>query len=458
MSEVPVRRTSIRSRLMQFLLGSMLLMIAGAAVVTYFVAVRAANDAYNRSLLDPVFDIAENIKVDATGPRVDLPRKALEALTYDQTDRVFFQVRASDGQLVDGESDLPPPLVPIGDGYVFFDGVYRGEPVRIAAMRTAGGFVVQVGETLNKRARLVQAILVAELIPTMLVAGVSIAFAWLGVARVLRPLERVRDHLLGRKPGDLRSIPESGVPMEIEPVIEAFNGLIDQLRSAIEIRQRFLADAAHQLRTPLAGLQMHLELLSLRDLPADVDAEVARMRSATARAGRLANQLLVLARAESVPAGHKAPEMVDLMAVAEDAARNWAPKAIAHGIDLGFALAPALILAEPEFIPELLDNLIDNALRYTPAGGTVTVTTGNAGSAAFLCVEDTGSGIPAAERSRVLERFYRIPGTSGDGSGLGLAIVKEIMDRHGGSVDIGARAPDGGTSVRVVFPTTSPPN
>ena len=274
MSEAPARRTSIRTRVLLFLLGSLLLMIVGAAAVTYFVAVHAANNAYDRSLLDPVVDIAENIKVDESGPRVDLPRKALDALTYDQIDRVIFQVRAADGKVVDGAEELAPPPMLIGDGYVFFDGVDRGEPMRIAAMRTAEGFVVQVGETLNKRSRLVREILVAGLIPTLLVAGVSIALAWLGVARGLQPLERVRRHLLGRRPGDLRPIPETGAPIEIEPVIDAFNGLIEQLRNAIETRQRFLADAAHQLRTPLAGLQMHLELLSLRDLPADVKAEV----------------------------------------------------------------------------------------------------------------------------------------------------------------------------------------
>jgi two-component system sensor histidine kinase TctE len=197
---------------------------------------------------------------------------------------------------------------------------------------------------------------------------------------------------------------------------------------------------------------MHLELLSLRDLPPDVKVEVERMHGATVRAGRLANQLLVLARAESAPAGSKAPEMVDLMQVVEDAARNWAPRAIAQGIDLGFALAPARVIGEAPLIPELLDNLIDNALRYTPPGGTVTVSTGSRDGSPFLSVEDTGPGIALAERSNVLERFYRIPGTSGDGSGLGLAIVKEITDRHGGAVEIGTREPDGGTRVSVTFP------
>jgi len=458
MSDTTARRTSIRSRLLQFLLGSLLLMVVGAAVVTYIVAVHAANDAYDRSLLDPVVDIAENITIGPSGPRVDLPRKAIEALTYDQIDRVIYQVRAADGRIVDGAADLPEPRIARSEDYVFFDGVHLGEPIRVAALRKADGFVVQVGETLHKRSRLIREILVAELIPTLLVAGVAIALAWIGVARGLEPLERVRGYLLGRQTGDLRPIPEIGAPVEIEPVMDAFNGLIAQLRNAIETRQRFLADAAHQLRTPIAGLQMHLELLSLRDLPPDIRAEVARMRTATARAGRLANQLLVLARAESAPEGRRPKEIVDLLAVAEDAARNWAPKAIAQQVDLGFALEPALIFGEASLVPEILDNLIDNALRYTPAGGAVTVSTGTDDATVFLSVEDTGPGIPEAERAKVLERFYRINGAGPDGSGLGLAIVREIAENNRGRVDIRASATGGGTCVRVTFPRSAGSN
>jgi two-component system, OmpR family, sensor histidine kinase TctE len=453
MSEALPRRTTIRRRLLLFLVGSLLLMVVGASVVSYRVAVISANDAYDRALLDPVIDISENITVDATGSRVDLPRKAIEALVYDQIDTVFFQVRAEGGRIVDGADDLPPPpIVPTPDQHLFFDGIYRGDPVRVVAVQTPGGFVVQVGETLHKRRRLVNEILVAGLIPTLLVAAAAVGLAWIGVARGLRPLERVRNHLLSRPRGDLSPIPETGAPMEILPVVDAFNRLLEQLRDAKELQQRFLANAAHQLRTPLAGLQMHLELLARRDLPTDMRAEVNRMHGATTRAGRLATQLLALARAESGPDRGKPPEVIDLMTIADAAAHRWAPKAIARGIDLGFALEPALIVGDSLLIPELLDNLIDNALRYTPTGGTVTVATGDHRGTPYLGVEDTGPGIPAPERGKVLERFYRLPGTSGDGSGLGLAIVKEIADRHAATVEISS--PDGhrGTRVRVEFP------
>ena len=443
---------SIRRRLLWFLISSLLLMVSGAAAVTYWVAVRSANNAYDRSLRDPVIDLAEHINVDAVGAHVDLPQKALDALVFDQVDKLIFQVRSPGNVIVDGVADLPPPPDFLPGQTVFFDRVYGGENIRVAALRTAHGYVVQVGETLHKRNLLVWEILAAELVPTLLIALGSIALAWVGVARGLIPLEALRSELLSRAPRDMRPLPETVAPVEIAPVVNAFNQLLGHVREANTMQQRFLANAAHQLRTPLAGLQMHQELLMRRDLPADIRTDVERMHGATVRAGRLAIQLLVLAKAESAPEHDRGPEPVDLRSIADGAARDWAPKAQAQKIDLGFALERAVIVGDSLLLPELIDNLIDNALRYTPAGGTVTVATGCDGNTPYLSVEDTGPGIPADERSNVLERFYRIPGTPGEGSGLGLAIVQEVVDRHGGAIEIDARDGQGGTRIRVTFP------
>jgi two-component system sensor histidine kinase TctE len=197
---------------------------------------------------------------------------------------------------------------------------------------------------------------------------------------------------------------------------------------------------------------MHLEMLLRQDLPPDVHAEIARLHGATVRAGRLATQLLALAKAESGPVKDRPLELVDLRSVAGEAARDWAPRAIASDTDLGFSLEPAVIMGDRTLLPDIFNNLIDNALRYTPSGGSITVRTGCAGDVPYLCVEDTGPGIPPGERANVLERFYRVPGTSGDGSGLGLSIVKEAVERHGGAVEIDARADRSGTCIRVTFP------
>jgi len=452
MSKASPNPVSIRRQLLLFLISAAVLMVSGAAAVTYFVALRSANNAYDRSLLDPAFDIADNVRLDKSGAHIDLPQKALEALIYDQVDKVIFQVRSRDDNIVDGVTDLPPPPDFEPGQHMFFDAIYHGETIRVAALRSDAGFVVQIGETLHKRNRLVGEILASAVVPTVLVALGSIALAWFGVTRGLRPFERLRLELLSRSPTNLRSLEETGTPLEIAPVVSAFNGLLGHLRDANAMQQRFLANAAHQLRTPLAGLQMHLELLFRRELPAEVRSELERMHSATVRASRLATQLLALAKAESAPDQSREHEIIDLRTVAGAAARDWAPRAFTQEIDLGFSLEHAVILGDALLLPELVDNLIDNALRYTPVGGRVTVTTGCDGDVPYLSVVDTGPGIPKAERSNVLERFYRIAGTPGGGSGLGLAIVREVVERHGAQLTIDACNEYGGTRVHVTFP------
>jgi len=457
MSDGASGRPSIRRRMLMFLISSLVLMVAGAGAVSYWVALRSANDAYDRSLLDPALDIAENLRMDANGAHVDLPVKALEALVYDQVDRVIFQVRSPTNAIVEGDPDLPPPHE-LGLGQQkFFDGVSDGKDIRIAAHRTANGYVVQVGETLYKRNRLIGEILVAEFVPTLLVAIAATGLAWLGVAHGLRPLEQLRQELMRRAPRDLQPLSATSAPVEIAPVVDAFNGLLSHVRDANTMQQRFLANAAHQLRTPLAGLQMHLELLLRRTLAPDVLAEVGRMHGATVRASRLANQLLALARAESAPARSRELERVELREIASAGAREWAPRAHALNIDLGFALERAEVLGDPLLLVEIFANLLDNALRYTPSGGAVTVKTGCIEGISFLCVEDTGPGIPESERGKVLERFYRMPGTPGEGSGLGLAIVQEVVSRHRGVLDIDSPTGHRGTRFCVRFPWAGGP-
>jgi two-component system sensor histidine kinase TctE len=454
MSDQAPRRNSIRRRVLTFLIPSLLLLVLLGAGFSYLDAVNIAASSYDRSLLDPALDMAENVRVGADGPRLDMLAQAQEALLYDREDRLVFQIRDAQGSVIAGSPDLaaPPALAP--GQRVFFDGVYKNEPVRIAAIRSDSGVYVQVGETLNKRKRLIGDMLAGDLIPTLMIAVGSFGLAWMGVSHGIAPLARVTSDLLGRPPRDLRPLDGSVAPTEIAPVVDAFNRLLSQLRESTTIQQRFLADAAHQLRTPLAGLQMHLELLLQRTLSADVRKEVEMMQSATLRASHLANQLLVLAKAEAGAIALAHPQQINLRSLAHGAVQEWVPRAIARDIDLGFELRDATVEGDPLLLGELLANLIDNALRYTPSGGAVTVRSGYEGGSPCLSVEDTGPGIPLWARDKVFERFYRIEGSPGNGSGLGLAIVKEVVEQHGAALKLDALG-DVGTRISVLFMSSS---
>src|SRR5438477_1467004 len=359
-----IRRNSIRRRLLLFLIPSLLLLVVGAAALTYYVALHVATFAYDRSLLDPALDMAANVRMEPEGPRLAMLKQAQEALLYDHEDTLIFQIRAPGGAVIAGDEDLnlPPNLVP-GERS-FFDSRYHGEPVRVAAVRSNSGLYVQVAETLHKRNRLIWEILAAGLLPALLIALATLALAWTGVARGIAPLAWIRTQLLGRSPHDLRPLDEHTTPVEIAPAIEALNRLLAQLRESNEMQQRFLANAAHQLRTPLAGLQMHLELLLRRDLSPEVREEIAGMHVATVRAGHLANQLLALAKAEASMDDSGRLGTVALHGVADHAVQEWVQRAIASDIDLGLVLVHANEACKEALFGELLVHLLSIELHY----------------------------------------------------------------------------------------------
>ena len=445
------RRGSIRWRLLLFLIPSLLLLVIGAAAVTYYVGLRVATVAYDRSLLDPALDIAANVRMDAGQPRLEMLQQAQQALLYDHEDTLIFQIRTPNGIVVAGDRELAAPPQLTGSEPAFYDSSYRAEPVRVAAVRSDSGMYVQVAETLHKRNRLFWEILAAGLLPALLIALATLVLAWTGIAQGLAPLEGIRMQLLGRTPQDLHPVDERDTPAEIAPAIEALNRLLAKVRESNEMQQRFMANVAHQLRTPLAGLQLHLELLLGRDVKPEMHEELTGMHAATVRASHVANQLLALAKAEAGIDDPSRLVAVDLYTVADRAVQEWVQRAIARAIDLGFVLEHANVSGDPLLLGELLDNLLDNALRHTPGGGSVTVRCGTERGRPYLGVEDSGPGIPESVRGKVFERFYRIDGTLGSGAGLGLAIVKEVAEQHRGIVTI--ESPAGrGTRIVVRFP------
>ncbi len=452
------RPGSLHRLLARWLLGPLAVLIFISAIPTYFIAINAANDAYDSALLDPALAIASHISVSDDKISIDLPVVALDALRVDSVDRVFFQVLGPANERIAGNASIPPPpesgagMRPTAPSY--YNAGIDDVPVRVAALSAPhqqGRVLVQVAETLLKREHLVKEMLLSALVPELGIAIAAVALFWYGIRRGLEPLERLRREIAMRSPVDLRPVVESDKPQEIQPLVVALNQLLGRLNAAIDSQRRFIANAAHQLRTPLAGLKTHAELARREPDQAETRALLDMIADETERTSRLVNQLLALARAEPGVGQDYAQDPVNLHDVASRAVQAWVPRALAKNIDLGFELDDAWTVGNAPLLSELLANLLDNALAYTQAGGTVTVRTRAADGWAYFEVEDNGPGIPEQERGRVFERFYRVAGTGGDGSGLGLAVVAEIAARHDAAVEIVTPAEGRGTCVRVAF-------
>ncbi|MCA3071472.1 MAG: sensor histidine kinase N-terminal domain-containing protein [Rhodocyclaceae bacterium] len=455
-----LRGQSLRQQLLIWLAIPLALLLVAGTLFSYWVALRSATITYDRALLDPALALAEHVDSESGNTVLDLPKVAQDVLRIDSYDRIYFSVSRLNGELLAGQPELPPPppVVPVGHR-TFYDGTVNAERVRIAALyvpQPNGPVVIQVAETMVKRNRLTREILIGETIPDLMVATMAMVLVWFGILRSLAPLERLRSEIAQRSARDLRPLDGSYAPTEVRPLVATLNDLLGDLRDALDAQQRFTANAAHQLRTPLAGLQTQVELALRQPAPEPMLRSLHQLRSATVRAAHLANQLLALSRAE--PGGHRpdALRALDLRSVAQDAASLWVPRALAKDLDLGFELEAAPIVGDARLLRDLLDNLIENAIRYTPAGGSITVRTAVESDNAVLSVVDDGPGIPSGQREQVFQRFYRAPGTIGDGSGLGLAIVQEIANVHAARVTIDDGPAGRGTLIRASFAKAPP--
>ncbi len=455
-----MHETSVRRRLIAWLMPPLLALWLIGAVLAYYFVVDFADRIHDRWLLDSTVALAQQVHVQSGKVSADLPAAVLRILEYDAMDRIYYRVVGSDGSIVVEQGRIPEPPSS-GSQPVFYDGQMDGVPVRIAALRVegdGGSAQVQVAETLIKRHTLASEILAVMLLPQLLLIGTAGVLIWYGVGRGLGPLDRLRSDILRRSHRDLSPLDESRIPAEVAPLVNALNQLFERLDRAVASQDRFIADAAHQLRTPLAGLKTQAELAMREDDPVSMRAALERVRAAVDRSVHLVNQLLALARADH---SHELPlpsAPLELGRLARETTAERVGKALDAQLDLGFeTLEDAVyIRGNAELLHELLDNLIDNALRYTPAGGSVTVRVARHVQGGLLEVEDTGPGIVPAERERVLERFYRAEGTLGEGCGLGLAIVREIASLHAATMAIGEGANGRGTRVSIVFAATAP--
>jgi two-component system sensor histidine kinase TctE len=456
----PVSAT-LRHQLLISLLAPIVLVTLISAVVTYYFAFNFATLAYDNSLFDSALDISRQTRATEGRLHVDLPSAALDMLESDTHDSIFYMVNDDKGAFIAGHHGLPLPSEEAPTTKpLYYDGNYRGNPVRIAALRATavGGaadqpVLILVGETLNKRRTLANEVLLGMLLPELLLIALVGALVWYGIERGLRPLATLQQEIGSRSHRDLSPLPEQNAPGEVRALIRAMNDLLGRLSFALSAQQRFIADAAHQLRTPLAGIKTQAELALRQDDMPEVHHTLMQLNTATGQTTHLVNQLLSLARAEPGTDRTQAMQRIDLEELTRETATEWVPRALARNIDLGFdGTARTMIDGDGLFIREMLVNLLDNAIRYTHAGGHVTVRVAGEREHAMLSVEDDGPGIPADERERVFERFHRVLGTGAEGCGLGLAIVREIAQSHGASVSLAAGAQGTGTLVSIVFP------
>jgi two-component system sensor histidine kinase TctE len=451
-----LEQRSLFGEILDWMFAPLLLLWPMSVAVTFVIARSLADAPFDRALDDRTEALAQQVRIASDRVVVILPRAARDFLAADEEDVVYFQVVGARGQLLAGEADLPKPGLydyPIPGKVKLRTANYRGDQVRIGylyAEVTDGEEIepvlVQVAETLDKRTRLANEIIKGVIFPQFMILPVAVMLVWFGLSRGLKPLKSLQRRIRDRSPEDLSPIDPRGAPEEIAPLVDAFNDLLERLDTTVSVQKRFIADAAHQMKTPLAGLRTQSELALRERDPAELRRTLEQIAAGSQRAAHLVNQLLSLARMEN-PREASPAEPLDLEAFARDAIADWVPAAIERGIDLGFESARAeddatgadaspVVVGQPLLLRELVSNLVDNALRYTPRGGTVTVRTVADGRQVILEIEDSGPGIPEAERELVFERFYRVLGTGVDGSGLGLPIVREIADQHGATIEV----------------------
>jgi two-component system sensor histidine kinase TctE len=404
--------------------------------------------------------IAEQTYYRAGELHVEVPPAALELFQSASRDRVYYRVISPRGALLLGYAELPSPAQPLSsEEFTHFDATMRGEPVRVAAFAhpligasEPQAVLIEVAQTLRSHRELASQIWKQAIVHQLIMLALAIVLVWLGLRFGLRPLIRLRDAVLERRPGALEPLDPGPVPQELAPLVTAVNEYVRRLDEHMAAHGRFVAYASHQLRTALSVLNTQVSF-ALRTEDAAVRQDALQAIRDGVRDGiRLVNQLLTLFMAEAAAHAEDRQTEVDLAEVVKRVLEELAAAAQAKDIDLGFEQhGSALVRGTPSMLHELVANLVDNGIRYAPRGGVVTAAIDGAEERVTLRIEDNGPGIPAEQRERVFERFYRLHDDGPGGSGLGLPIVREIAAASRASVRLSAPLQGTGLVVSVVF-------
>lgn len=489
---------SLFGEILDWMFAPLLLLWPMSVTLTYLVAQSIASSPYDRALVERGEALAAHVRFEDGRARFDLNPALLDAYGSGTGEGGTYLVADGAGAVLAGDRDLPPPrrsaaagrheTVP-GAGGVFAlaDETLRGHPVRVAfawvpapAGSAIAPVLVAVAEAPTERTALANEIVKGVILPQFIVLPLALLLVWFGLSRGLAPLARLQQTIRNRPPDDLSPIRADSAPEELTPLVSSFNDLLARMTRNLAVQRRFIADAAHQMKTPLAGLRTQAELAQRGGDTQELQRSLRQIAASTERATRLVNQMLALARAEHDAAEPAVMPVLDLDALARSVVREWVAPALAQRIDLGYE-GPERNAADgtpvdhgchirgaPPALREALNNLIDNALRYSvapaatleaaPAGaalGWVTVRVRREADTVLLQVEDSGPGIPPEERAHVFERFYRVLGSPQDGSGLGLAIVRQIVAQHGATIALsesGSRADPAGVTAGTAGP------
>ena len=456
-------------------------------VVTYHYAMSVAANPFDQTLREDTLAISRQVQfAEGSVPVVSFSRSAHALLRSDETDVVYYHVISPEGKLIHGDRELPPPI-PMAKPILpenqvgFRDAEFGGEDLRIAYTVVTSPenpkhwVLVEVGESLEKRRQLINQIVASVILPQFFIVPVVVVLVWFGLAQGLRPLQFLKSRIASRDEHDLSPMTVRRLPEEIQPLVEAFNDLLDRMRDNLEVQQRFIADAAHQLKTPLTALKTQAQLAMYEEDSDALKGSLQRIGSSVDRASHLVSQLLTLARAEST-GDVQGDTRVDLAALVREVAEEWVLPAAQKHLELAFE-APAggvPVFGNAFLLREMVSNLIDNAIRYTigtanePGQIYVRVmdvrevphlTRTEEGALikhtdrwAVLEVEDTGVGLTELQAELVFERFYRVDDAKTSGSGLGLPIVREIALYHHGWASLVPNKHGKGITARVRLP------
>jgi len=444
-------RRSLFGEILDWMLTPLLLLWPISLALTWLVAQNIAGKPFDRALEYNVQALAKLVVVKNNAVQFNLTGPAREILRADDTDLVYFQVIGTRGETLSGERDLPLPpddgKLQDGDVRLREDRI-NGEDVRVAYTwikvddKNGGRVLVQVAETLEKRKTLATEIVKGTMVPQFVALPLAVLLVWLALVRGIKPLAQLEKRIRARKPDDMSPLDDNAVPEEVAPLVSSINDLLSRLKVSLTTQKRFLADAAHQLKTPLAGLRMQADLAQRETNADELKKSLKHIGKSSVRATHTVNQLLALARAEATGRS-LAKQPLDLVLIASEVMADSVPRALEKQIDLGYegpeaGAQASLLEGNPTLLKELVRNLLDNAIAYTPDHGQVTLRlqADTFSDVLVLLVEDSGPGIPAAERELVFQPFYRALGTNVDGSGLGLAIVVEIANQHDATVSI----------------------